>query len=52
MTKFKPIREMDVQEMAQPSGQVFLCDSDEDMEKFLEAVRRKTQRLQMEKGKG
>lgn len=49
---FKPIKELSVQEMARPSGQVFLCDSDEDMEKFLEAARLRAQKLKEESENG
>lgn len=43
--KFKPIKDMSVEELAQPSTQVFEVNSDEDMEKLMKAMKLKAERI-------
>ncbi len=44
--KFKPVKEMTVKELAQPSTQVLEVDSDEDMEKLIAAMKLRAARAQ------
>lgn len=47
----KPVKEMSVEELAQPSTQVFEVGSDEDMEKLMKAMKLKAERLRREENK-